>query len=283
MSVIDYVEVTCIVEPTDPWADLLISELAEIGFESFEENLRGFKAYIQAADFDQKKLDAVQLTEEEAKNVSFSFTVKIIDSQNWNKVWESNFEPVDVQQQCYIRAPFHPAKPDYPFEIIIEPKMSFGTGHHETTSLMVQWMLETDFKNQHVLDMGCGTGILAILAAKMGAQPVLAIDNYPYAWENTLENIRRNNTGDIKVLLGDASLLGDDAFDIILANITKNVLMEDMETFISVLRPNGLLFISGFFADNMEELTGLAAGLGMKAMAFKQNKEWVAVKLQKIS
>lgn len=282
MSSIPYTEVTAVVEPAQPWSDLLIAELAEIGFESFEENLKGFKAYIPTSQFDADKLQAVSLPEEEAHSVRFTFTVKNIDSQNWNQVWESNFEPVDVDGKCYIRAPFHTAKPDYEWEVVIEPKMSFGTGHHETTSLMVQWMLETSFKGKKVLDMGCGTGILAILAAKMGAAPVQAIDNYPYAWENTLENVERNGTPNIEVLLGDASLLGKEDFDIILANITKNVLLEDIPTFISVLKTGGELYISGFFADDMADLSDLAQRHGMKTLAFKQNKEWVAVRLQKV-
>ncbi len=281
MKTMDYVEVTALVDPPQPWSDLLIAEMAEIGFESFEENLKGFKAYIPSADFDEEKLNAINLTEDETKNVNFSFSVKNIDNENWNQVWESNFEPVDVDNQCYIRAPFHQPKPDYFYEIIIEPKMSFGTGHHETTALVVQWMLETDFMDKHVLDMGCGTGILAILAAKKGANPVLAIDNYPYAWENTLENVARNHTPNIRVELGDATLLGKEPFDIILANITKNVLMEDLEVYASVLKSGGELYISGFFADDMKDITDKAATFGIRALASKQNKEWVAVKLLK--
>lgn len=281
MSSMDYVEVTAVVEPVQPWADLLIDEMAEIGFESFEENLKGFKAYIQSDAFDEKKLNAIAIPEMKADGAHFTFTVKKIDNQNWNQVWESNFEPVDVKQQCYIRAPFHEPKPNYPWEVIIEPKMSFGTGHHETTSLMVEWMLETDFKGKHVLDMGCGTGILAILAAKMGAGKVVAIDNYPFAWENTLENIHRNDTPDIRVLLGDVSLLGKENYDIILANITKNVLMEDIEIYASVLNPNGELYISGFFADDMHDIIQKAEKYNIREVENKQNKEWAAVKLVK--
>jgi ribosomal protein L11 methyltransferase len=278
MSSMDYVEVTALVQPIEPWTDLLIAELADIGFESFEENPQGFKAYITSKDFDQGKLDAISLPEDEANEVSFSFTVKHIGNENWNQVWESNFEPVDVDGKCYIRAPFHAPKPGYEYEIIIEPKMSFGTGHHETTSLMVQWGLETSFENKSVLDMGCGTGILAILAAMKGARPVVAIDNYIYAYENTLENIERNQTNEIEVLHGDATLLGEQHFDIILANITRNVLLEDMKTFASVLKPGGMLFISGFFQIDMEELTREASLHGLKYIAHKTNKEWAAVK-----
>ncbi len=281
-SSMNYIEVTATVQPNEPWTDLLITELADIGFESFEENAQGFKAYIRTEDFDQNKLNAISLTKEESKNVHFSFSVKKIDNENWNQVWESNFDSVDIENKCYIRAPFHPSKPDYPYEIIIEPKMSFGTGHHETTTLMVQWALETEFKGKEVLDMGCGTGILAILAQMKEAQRVVAIDNYIYAFENTQENVKRNQATCIQVLHGDATLLGSDLFDIILANITKNVLMEDLKTYSSVLKPGGFLFISGFFESDMQELNQEAIQQGLKFINNKRNKEWTAVKYQKV-
>jgi ribosomal protein L11 methyltransferase len=280
MNYTDYIQVTALVTPAQPWSDLLIAELAEIGYDSFEENLKGFKAYIPVENFDQKKLDAVKLFETE-EEVTFSFTIDTINSRNWNQEWESNFEPVDVDQRCYIRASFHEAKPDYQYQIVIEPKMSFGTGHHETTALMVQWMIDEEFERKSVLDMGCGTGILAILASMKGADPVLAIDNFPYAWENTLENIEKNNTTNIRALLGDTTLLGKEMFDIILANITKNVLKEDIKTYIEVLNNKGLLFISGFFHEDMDELVQLAAKYGLTYTDHKQNKEWVAVRFQK--
>jgi ribosomal protein L11 methyltransferase len=281
MSSTDYIQVTALVTPAQPWSDLLIAELAEIGFESFEENLKGFKAFIPAELFDSEKLKAVTLPEASEEEVSFSFTTEIINSQNWNQEWESNFEPVEVKGKCYIRAPFHAAANDYQYQIVIEPKMSFGTGHHETTSLMVEWMLETHFQDKAVLDMGCGTGILAILASMMGANPVMAIDNYPFAWENTLENVEKNNTPNVVAKLGDATLLGKESYDIILANITKNVLKEDMKAFVDVLNQNGLLFISGFFTEDMEELVSLATSLGLKVAGHKENREWAAVKFEK--
>ncbi len=281
MNSTDYIQVTAVVTPTQPWSDLLIAEMAEIGFESFEETLKGFKAYIPSADFDQKMLQTIKLEEVQEGEVTFDFSWKTISSRNWNQEWESNFDPVDVDGKCYIRAPFHEARKGYEYEIVIEPKMSFGTGHHETTTLMVQWMLETNFTNKVVLDMGCGTGILAIFAAMKGAGPVLAIDNYPYAYENTLENIQKNGTTHVRAMLGDASCIGGEKFDIILANITKNVLKEDMRIYADVLQRNGLLFISGFFHEDMEELVKLAKELGMKETGHKKNKEWVAVKFSK--
>ncbi len=281
MNTTDYIQVTAIVNPPQPWSDLLIAELAEIGFESFEENLRGFKAFIPSDQFDEEKLNGVTLAEAEVSEVEFSFSVETISSRNWNEEWESNFEPVDVEGKCYIRAPFHASKENYPYQIVIEPKMSFGTGHHETTTLMVQWMLETDFSGKSVLDMGCGTGILAILASMMGANPVTAIDNYPWAWENTLENIQANETENVKAFLGDASLLGDEMYDIILANITKNVLKEDLNNYASVLKDNGLLFISGFFKEDVEELKEVAQNYGLKETGCKTKKEWAGVRFIK--
>lgn len=281
MNSTDYIQVTALVTPAQPWSDLLIAEMAEIGFESFEENLKGFKAYIPSADFDEKMLQTIKLEDVEEGEVTFEFSWETINSRNWNQEWESNFEPVDVDGKCYIRAPFHQAREGYEYEIVIEPKMSFGTGHHETTALMVQWMLETSFQNKGVLDMGCGTGILAILAAMKGAGPVLAIDNFPYAYENSLENIKINGTSHVRAMLGDASLIGGEKFDIILANITKNVLKEDLHKYADVLQKNGFLFISGFFYEDMEELVKLAEELGMTKTGHKQNKEWVAVKFTK--
>ncbi len=278
MSSTDYIEVTAIVQPQEPWTDLLIEELAEIGFESFEENPQGFKAYIARSEYDADKLTSVKLWEDTAGECSFHFSIEVISSRNWNKDWESNFKPVDVDGKCYIRAPFHEAKSGHDYELVIEPKMSFGTGHHHTTYLMAQWMLETDFKSKKVLDMGCGTGILAILAEKMGASQVIAIDNYAFAYENTLENIEINAAKKVEALLGDAQLLGEEKYDIILANITKNVLKEDMATYVKAMNNKGLIFISGFFAVDMQELTELAESLGLAKIAHKQKDEWAAVK-----
>jgi len=280
MNYTDYIQVTAVVNPPQPWSDLLIAELAEIGYDSFEETLKGFKAFIPVENFDQQKLDAVRLYDSE-EEVTFQFSIETINSRNWNQEWESNFEPVDVDQRCYIRASFHEPKPNYQYQIVIEPKMSFGTGHHETTALMVQWMIDEEFEKKSVLDMGCGTGILAIMASMKGADPVLAIDNFPYAWENTLENIEKNGTSNVRALLGDATLLGEEMFDIILANITRNVLKEDMKTYVDVLINDGLLLISGFFHEDMEELVQLAAQCGLTYTGHKQNKEWVAVRFKK--
>ena len=281
MSTLDYIEVTAKVTPPEPWSDLLIDLLGEIGFESFEEKQQGFKAYIPVQKFDKNKLDDIRLPEDNASHVEFNFEINHINSKNWNELWESNFEPVDIEGRCLIRAPFHQAKTGYEYEIVIEPKMSFGTGHHETTFLMVQWVLDTDFTGKDVLDMGCGTGILAILANKKGAGYVLAIDNFIYAYENALENAQYNNASAIKVEHGDASLLGNKQFDIILANITRNVLLEDMRIYSSVLKPEGNIIISGFFAADEDELVIEAEKHGLIYLASKQYKDWIAIKFIK--
>ncbi|MDX9942572.1 MAG: 50S ribosomal protein L11 methyltransferase [Bacteroidales bacterium] len=281
MSSLDYVELSCTLDPVQPWSDIFIAALADIGFESFEENEKGFKAYISAHDFREEDLaDALDAGDADPKP-RLEYAVKHIDGQNWNQVWESNFEPVLIGNACYVRAPFHPSKPGVEMEFVIEPKMSFGTGHHETTSLMAEWLLEEDVTGKAVLDMGCGTGLLAIMAARKGAEPVLAIDNYIYAYENTIENAERNNTPWIRVLHGDASLLGAESFDVILANITKNVLLQDMETYVSVLNEGGVLLLSGFLEKDRKDMIAAVEGLGLSYSGEKKKKDWLALRFQK--
>jgi ribosomal protein L11 methyltransferase len=281
MNSLDYVELTCQVEPLQPWSDIFISELAEAGFESFEETPQGFKAYIQATDFNQDILEGIFGLESYPEKPILKTSIKHIDGKNWNEVWESNFEPVLVGNSLYIRAPFHPSIETAELEVIIEPKMSFGTGHHETTSLMSEWLLEIDFKEKAVLDMGCGTGILAILAAMKGAERVVAIDNYIYAYENTIENAQRNNVPSIIVHHGDAELLGGETFDIIIANITRNVLLQDMDTYVDVLNDGGTILFSGFLEKDRGYITSKATSLGLKFVGEKKNKDWLALNFKK--
>ncbi len=277
----DYVEVTCQLEPREPWADILISELADIGFESFSEEYNGFKAYIPACSYRPSAVKAIFEKEREEKPERMSFEVIKIGGKNWNAVWESNFEPTAIGDKCYIRAPFHDPKPGMDYDIVIEPKMSFGTGHHETTLLVVEWLLETAVRHKSVLDMGCGTGVLAILAAQKGASPVTAIDNYIYAYENTIENAERNQMKDMRILHGDATLLGDETYDVILANITRNVLLENMEAYEKVLNPGGAIFLSGFLFFDKEVICEEGVRLGMLYEGEKTLRDWVSVKMIK--
>ncbi len=277
MNSLDYIELNCIVDPLQPWSDVFISVLAEVGFESFEESPTGFKAYIQAATFNKDLLDGIFDIEHYCEKPVVSTSIKHIDGKNWNEVWESNFEPVMIGGELLVRAPFHPPNDSAKLEVIIEPQMSFGTGHHETTSLMSEWLLEIDFQQRTVLDMGCGTGILAIIAAMRGAKRVVAIDNYIYAYENTIENAKRNNVPSIVVKHGDSELLGTETFDVIIANITRNVLLQDMNTYVGVLRPGGTILFSGFLEKDRGTITSKASSLGLTYVGEKKNKDWLAL------
>jgi len=278
MSSLNHVELSITLEPLEPWREILLSELADIGFDSFEETPGGFKAYTSAEAFDPERTRIVLEFREKSGKVRLASEHKIIGSRNWNQLWESNFEPVVLAGSCYVRAPFHPAGKEFPMEIIIEPKMSFGTGHHETTSLMAEWLFETDLHNKATLDMGCGTGLLAMIAALKGARPVFAIDNHIFAYENTLENVERNNLPWIRVIHGDAGALGNDLFDIIIANITKNVLLKDIKKYASVLNNGGLLLLSGFLKKDRKELTLCAEKYGLSFAGEKHNNDWLALK-----
>lgn len=278
---VHYIELKCFVEPLAPWSDIIVAELADIGFESFSEEDYGFRAYIPACTYRAKAVKNVFERKRELMPEKLAFEVVKIGGRNWNAVWESNFEAVTIAEKCHLRAPFHESPENVEFDIIIEPKMSFGTGHHETTSLMVECLLETSLQNKSVLDMGCGTGVLAILAAKMGARRITAIDNYLFAYENTIENAARNGIETMRILHGDASLLGDEDFDVIIANITRNVLLEDMAAYAEVLIPGGTLLLSGFLAFDKDIIFAEAAKYGLQHAGEKTLKDWVALKLLK--
>lgn len=273
----NYIQYTFTVSPPEPGSDILIALLADLGFESFSTTETGFEAYIQE-EFDNEE----DLTSLAFDDFSFSFVRTVIPKTNWNEEWEKNFNPVYVDDLVCIRAAFHPKSETAKHDIIITPKMSFGTGHHDTTWLVSKTMFELDFKNKSVLDMGCGTGILAILAKQLGADPVLGIDIDDWSIENSIENAGINGAADITFKKGDASLLPDtESFDIILANINKNVLKKDMASYFRVLKKNGALLLSGFFSTDVEELKQAATAIGF---AFEKNyskNEWAVMKLRK--
>lgn len=257
--------------------DLLINSLAEIGFDTFEDIETGFKAYIPISDFDQDKLNS--LSDTFAEMFDFTYLVKDIPHQNWNEIWESNFEPLQVANRCYIRATFHEPRPEFEYEIVIDPKMAFGTGHHQTTALMMEFMLEEDFSNKLVLDMGCGTGILAILASKLGAKETLAIDYDEICFDSTIENSELNSTPNIKALLGSKEVIPDLKFDIILANINRNILLDQLDRYAEVASPGGLLFLSGFYENpDLDILKQKCESIGFHYLQHKELNNWVAVK-----
>lgn len=277
----NYIELVCRVIPAEPWSEIIIAELAEIGFESFAETEEGFKAYVPSELFSEEEVKKVFERKRSPGPGELSYTISEIGGKNWNAVWETNFEDVLIAGQCHIRAPFHNKVPGIAYDIVIEPKMSFGTGHHETTVLMIEWLLQTGLEGKDVLDMGCGTGVLAILAAKKGAAKVTAIDNYLFAYENTVENAARNGITDMRILHGDASLLGDETYDVIIANITRNVLLEDMAAYVEVLKPGGLLILSGFLSFDKDIIFAGANQHGLQHAGEKELKDWVAMQLIK--
>jgi ribosomal protein L11 methyltransferase len=257
--------------------DLLIGALGEIGFDTFEEVDLGFKAYIPADDFDQSKLD--ETLENYRDMFTFSYDVTLIPQKNWNEVWESNFEPIQINDKVFVRATFHEPKPEFKYEIVIDPKMAFGTGHHQTTAMMMALMLENDFDGKKVLDMGCGTGILAILAAKLGAEDITAIDYDMVCYESTIENAALNNVTNIKALCGSKEVIPAEQYDIILANINRNILLDQMERYAEALKPGGEIYFSGFYeSPDLDIITDEARKYNLKYITHKKDKDWVAAK-----
>jgi ribosomal protein L11 methyltransferase len=257
--------------------DLLINAMSEIGFDTFEDFQIGFKAYIPLTDFNEESIEHLKDTFKEM--FSFTFESKSIAHQNWNEIWESNFEPIYVANRCYIRATFHEAKPAFDYEIVIDPKMAFGTGHHQTTALMIEFMLEENFACQKVLDMGCGTGILAILASKMGAKEVLAIDYDDVCYDSTLENSGLNKITNIEALCGSKEVIPDYKFDTIIANINRNILLDQLDTYAKVSEDGTLLFLSGFYENpDLEIIKQKCESIGFNYSKHKVLNTWVSAK-----
>lgn len=274
----NYIEYKFSIAEVEPWREILLAHLSEGNFDSFEDTDQGLNAFVQS------HLDDENFVKEVLTNfdhVSISYERNEIKQVNWNEVWESQFQPILVNDQCYIRAEFHEPKPEIPYEIIIQPKMSFGTGHHETTHLMVEYLLENDLEGKSLLDMGCGTAILAILAKKRGAAYVEGIDIDEWSAENSIENAQRNEV-DVTVKLGDVSLLGDHVFDVIAANINKNILMADIPQYVKVLNPtNGELFLSGLMHFDFDDIVARCKEFGLNLVSKKQRNEWIALYFRK--
>jgi ribosomal protein L11 methyltransferase len=264
--------------PRDPATEILIAELGDVGFESFVEHDNGVTAYIQKIEWNPNILDNLYVLGSNEFKISFSY-IEVIQT-NWNKEWEKNFNPIQVDNLVSIRAPFH-KNPSLKFDIVIEPKMSFGTGHHETTHMMIQHLLALDLENKKVLDMGCGTGILAIFAEKKGAQPIDAIDIDNWCYQNSLENIQRNGCNHITVLEGDSSLLKQKKYDIIIANINRNILISDMKTYTECLNKNGILLLSGFYKEDVIIIENEVTKHGLSFENLLQKNNWVALKFMK--
>ena len=273
-------ELHLVVTPdTEENRDIFVAQLADLGYDSFMDDYDGTLAYIKASDDHSVANDVSQLFV--PQGVKITFTSKIIKDQNWNAVWESNFEPITVDGRCMVRASFHEPMPNIEYDIVIDPKMSFGTGHHQTTHLIIEELLKTDLAGKQLLDMGCGTGVLAILAEKRGATNILAIDNDEWAYNNAVENIRTNHCEHITTRLGNATLLNGYKFNIIVANINLNILLADMQHYIRNLTPNGLLLTSGILSDDAERLIAHGQSLNLRHIKTNFRDSWAMVEFSK--
>jgi ribosomal protein L11 methyltransferase len=271
----EYIEMICHPVQGAHTVDLLMALLANEGFESFTENEDGtLSAFIQAPMFTDEL--SASLSSDQFSEFLESFKIEKIADQNWNAVWESNFDPVLIDDRCYVRAPFHQPLPDIEFDIIIMPKMSFGTAHHETTKLMIRYMLGWQLNGRSLLDMGSGTAVLAILARMKGAKPVTAVDNDEWAYNNAQENVKNNNFDDIEVLLGDSMLLKGKKFDIIFANINRNILLKDIPAYQKSLNPGGMLFMSGFYSEDLPMIRSKAIEVGLTFVSNSIENNWIA-------
>lgn len=277
----DYIELKIEVNPVSQETnEIIVAQLAEMGFESFVDKETGLCAYIKAPEYTFEKESL--LKELHLPNgVKIKHHIERIKGENWNAKWESDFEPIVVNGRCLVRASFHRGMPDIEYDIIIDPKMSFGTGHHQTTHLMIETILNDDFTNKTVLDMGCGTAVLAILAEMRGAKAITAIDNDEWAYNNSLENIEVNKCKRTEAICGDAKQIEGKLFDIILANINLNILLNDIPHYVKSLNPKGKLILSGILKTNIEAIQKRATEFGLSHLNTATRDEWVMMSFQK--
>jgi ribosomal protein L11 methyltransferase len=267
-------QVTCQAD----FVELLIAEVAEVGFDTFMETDHGFEAYVEEEKFNSDSLQAIK--EKYTDSTPLVFEFDRIEKQNWNEEWEKNYEPINVDDKCLIRAEFHKPEKKFQYEIIITPKMSFGTGHHQTTYLMVRNQMRIDHKNKRVMDAGCGTAILSVMAAKLGAKEVEAFDIDEWSIPNGHENIEINHCTNINLQQGKITEVElDGSFDIILANINKNVLLDEIRIYQKYLSKNGLLLLSGFYTHDVADLIKEAAQYNLHEVMRDERETWAALLL----
>ncbi|WP_454952063.1 50S ribosomal protein L11 methyltransferase [Capnocytophaga granulosa] len=276
----NYIEYNFTVSPTEMGAEILMAELAEVGFDSFEDTPTGIKAYIPKDSWNEQILQDIYLLSNPEFTISYQITE--IEQVNWNEEWEKNFSPIVVEDLCTVRANFHPV-PNTRYDIVITPKMSFGTGHHETTYMMLQQLLPLSLEGVKVLDMGCGTGILAIMAALRGARDITAIDIDPWCVENATENVQQNDCSFITIKEGDVSLIVGEQYNLILANINRNILLSDIPAYTQALLPQGLLLVSGFYEEDLPAIKEKCQEVGLTYLSHIERNRWVSAKFQRLS
>lgn len=263
-------------------SDVLAAELGEIGFESFTENEDGLLAYISDSLYNVKELQD-KLNDFPLENVEIHFSEQLVESKDWNEEWEKNyFKPIRIGTDCIIRASFHQPEPGFTYNIIIDPKMAFGTGNHETTYLMIGEMLKLDLEGKDLLDMGCGTAVLAILAKMKKARKVVGIDIDEWAYNNALENKRLNATEDIEIALGGAEQIpAFGTFDIVFANINRNILLNDIRHYADCMKPGAILFMSGFYTEDIPAIKAECELNGLNFISYAERNNWAAVRVEK--
>ena len=258
--------------------DMLVTMLAEIGFDSFMDEAHVLKAYRPAENRDDVAAEGL-LSDPAFIGIQL-LNVEEMPDKDWNELWESSYQPVVVNERCRVRAPFHEPDPNFEFDLVIEPKMSFGTANHETTAQIIQLMLETGFQGKSVLDMGSGTAVLAILAKKLGAAHTVAIDNDEWAYRNAFTNCELNGISDIEIVLGDALAI-QGQYDIVLANINRNILLRDMPYYNDAMKPGAHIFFSGFYTEDLPSIQEEAARLGLRYCRHLSRNNWVAAEFVK--
>jgi len=271
----NYLKINFTLEPNiKEAAEIMMAQLGDMGFESFIETETGFEAYMPNEQFSPESIDNLFIPFD---NVKISYTKETIADRNWNKTWEEYyFTPISIGNDVLIRGSFHEPARDVKYEIVIDPKMAFGTGHHETTVLMIKHILETDMKGKKVLDMGCGTGILGILCSMTGAAEITGIDIEDWAYNNTIENCKKNNINNMKAIHGDANDINSSGYDIVLANINRNILLNDISKYSKVLKSGGLLFLSGFYESDLEIINNETKKHDLTFISSKSDNKWMA-------
>ncbi|MDB4324018.1 50S ribosomal protein L11 methyltransferase [Crocinitomicaceae bacterium] len=276
----DTIELTIKLTPNEPWSEIIVAELSEVGFESFVHTDECLIAYSPVTiDYD----DAIkQSSLSNPVGFKFEMSKRIIPTENWNAKWEENFDPVYVEKYASILAPFHDESLAIGMRVIIQPKMSFGTGHHQTTWMMSKALFELNEMPKNVLDMGTGTGVLAIISENLGADRILAIDIESGALDNAIENTERNHCSKIECLIGDVDLLGNENFGLVIANINKNILKVQMQSYSDILEKNGVLLLSGFFKVDVQEMLDFASNYAFEKVKLFEKDEWAAIQLKKM-
>tara|TARA_B100001758_G_scaffold247889_1_gene268215 strand:- start:15208 stop:16041 length:834 start_codon:yes stop_codon:yes gene_type:complete len=274
-----YTEVNIRLKELNPFSDIIVARFHEIEFESYIEDENGVKAYIQTHLLDEELVNSILV--EVSEQTDLSYKINQVEPENWNRKWENNFLPIFINDKCVVRANFHEPIADIEYEIVITPKMSFGTGHHETTSLVMNQMFELDFKNKSVLDIGSGTGVLAILASLLGANYLVGVDIDDWAFKNGIDNANINNVFNIKFFHGNIKLISEEKFDVILANINRNIILQDIKNYVELMNERSDILLSGFLKDDVALILDKSEQLGLKLVGQKNNNKWQMLHLRK--